>query len=93
MSSYNQDLPPVPPRDAPAEPLWSVGTIVAVGTALLAVLVSFGLPVDDDQQAKLLGLLLVAAPLVVAGIGRLKVWSPKTVNRIVTAERAKAAGR
>ncbi len=87
------DLPPVPPRDAPAEPLLSVGTIVSVLSAVVALIVALGLPISDDVQAKLMALIIVLAPLVVAGIGRIRVWSPKTVNRVVAAERAKAAGR
>lgn len=47
------------------EPVITVATVVSAATALLAVLVAFGLPVTDTQQAALLGVVAVAAPLVV----------------------------
>ncbi len=80
--------PPLPPPGAPSEPLLSVGFLTAAFAALLACMVSFGVPVNDDQQAKLLALILILAPLIVAGIGRLRVWSPASVRRAVLAERA-----
>lgn len=84
--------PPLPPPYAPKEPLLTVGTITTVAAALLAAVVSFGLNVNDDQQAKLLALILVVAPLIVAVVGRVKAWSPASVRRAVLAERAKAGG-
>lgn len=85
------DLPSVPPRNAPEEPLISAGLLTTLAAALLAALVSFGVPVNDDQQAKLLALILVLAPLIVAGVGRFRTWSPASVRRVVDAERANTA--
>ncbi len=86
---HQSDLPPVPPPKAPTEPLLTVGTITTIAAAAIAALVAFGLHIDDDQQAKLLGLIAVLAPLIVAGIGRLRTWSPATVRKIALAERAR----
>ena len=66
----------------PAEPLVTTGTITAAVTAVIALIVAFGLPVSDDQQAAILGIVGVAAPLIVAFIGRSKVFSPRTVARL-----------
>lgn len=70
---------PTPP---PSEPLWSVGGITAAVTAVLALVTAFGLPLTDAQQAAILGVAAVAAPLVVALVGRGKVFSPATVARL-----------
>lgn len=82
-------VPPVPLQGAPGEPLLTVGTITTLATAALACLVAFRLPVDNNQQAQLLGLIAVLAPLIVAGVGRLRTWSPASVRKIALAERAK----
>ncbi len=87
------DPAPLPPPNAPEEPLLSTGTVTTVAAALLAALVSFGLPVDDDQQAKLLALILVLAPLIVAAVGRLRDWSPASVRKAILEERARAGGQ
>jgi hypothetical protein len=55
------------------EPAVTTGTITAIVTALIAVLVAFGLPLTSDQQDAILGLIAVAAPLVAAVIIRPKV--------------------
>lgn len=86
-----EPVPPLPPANAPSEPLLTAGTIVTVFSAVLAAVVSFGLDVSDDQQAKLLGVLLVLAPLLVAAVGRLRAWSPASVRKLVEQERARAA--
>lgn len=77
------DLPQVPGPNASAEPLINVGTITAAGVAVLALLVSFGVSLDDDRQAAVLGIVAVIAPLVVAVVGRARVWSPESVRRLV----------
>lgn len=64
-------------------PLLAVGTVTAAATAVVAVLVSFGVPLTDDQQAAVLGLVGVLAPLVVAAVGRSRVYAPATVARLL----------
>lgn len=77
------DLPPVPGPNAPAEPLVTVGSLVAAAVAVLALLVSLGADIDDDRQTAILGVVAVIAPLVVALVGRGKVFSPDSVRRLV----------
>ena len=77
------DTPATPPPNAPQEPLLTVGAITAVATALVGALVAFGLPLSNDQQAALLGLVAVVAPLVVAVWGRTRVYAPATVRALV----------
>ncbi|MFI1197681.1 hypothetical protein ACH4T9_31095 [Micromonospora sp. NPDC020750] len=72
---------------APSEPLFTVGVLTAAVTAVLALLVAFGLPVSDGQQSAILGLVAVLAPLVVSLVGRGRVWSPATVARVAAPRR------
>lgn len=75
------------PDPASAQPLLSVGTITAIGTALVGALVAFGLDLTDDQQSAILAVLGVAAPIVVALWGRRRVYAPATVARLLAARR------
>lgn len=75
------------PRPA-SEPVLNRGAIVAAVTALLALLVAFGVPLSDGQQAAILGLIAAAAPLVAAVWARRSVDSPATVARKVAAARS-----
>ncbi|MFF3853694.1 hypothetical protein [Micromonospora sp. NPDC002575] len=77
------------PAHAPAasEPLLTVGGVTAAGAAVLSLLVAFGLPVSDDQQTALLGLVAVLAPLVVAVLARGRVYSPATVADLLARHR------
>ncbi len=81
--------PPVPGPGAPAEPVLSAASVVTVATAILAALVAFGLPVDANQQAALLGAIAVVAPVILGLIARSKAWAPRTVRQTVQAEVAK----
>lgn len=71
------------PDPSSREPLISVGTITAVVTAILALLVAFGLNLSDDQQAAVLGFIAVAAPVAVALAARGKVYAPATVAQML----------
>ncbi|MEV6801323.1 hypothetical protein AB0M91_23695 [Micromonospora rifamycinica] len=75
------------PESAPTEPLLTVGSLTALVTAVLALVVAFGLPVSDDQQTAILGVVAVVAPLVVMAVGRSRVWSPATVARLMSGRR------
>jgi hypothetical protein len=55
------------------EPLITRAGITAAAAAVVAVLVAFGLDLTDDQQRAILGVVAVAAPLVVAVVTRHKV--------------------
>jgi len=52
------------------EPLFTVATITAAVTAVLALLAAFGLDLTGDQRTAILGVVAVLAPLVVATIAR-----------------------
>ncbi|WP_405114367.1 hypothetical protein OG559_09400 [Micromonospora sp. NBC_01405] len=77
---------PVPTSTA-TEPLFTVGGIIAAGTAVISLLVAFGLPLSANQQTAVLGLVAVLAPLVVAVIARGRVYSPATVARLLDSRR------
>lgn len=81
----HETLPAVPSSDAPTEPLLSVGTITAAAVAVLAALVAFGVDLDDDRQAAILGIVAVLAPILTAAAGRSHVFAPKTVAKMVAA--------
>lgn len=55
------------------EPLWTVAGITAAASAVIALLVAFGLPVTEAQTSAVLGVVAVLAPAVVAMIARSKV--------------------
>ena len=55
------------------EPLISVSSIVAAATAVIALLVAFGVPLTEDQKVAILGLVGVLAPVIVALVTRGKV--------------------
>ena len=55
------------------EPLISISSIVAAATAVIALLVAFGVPLTEDQKVAILGLVGVLAPVIVALVTRGKV--------------------
>ena len=55
------------------EPLLTVAGLTAAATAILSALVAFGLDLSTDQTAALMGLVAVAAPLIVAAATRSRV--------------------
>ena len=55
------------------EPLISISSIVAGATAIVALLVAFGVPLTEDQKVAILGLVGVLAPVIVALVTRGKV--------------------
>lgn len=76
-----------PTPHSPSEPLLTVGAITAAVVALLALLVAFGVHMSNDQRAAILGVVAAIAPLVTAIIGREHVWSPRSVARLLAADR------
>ena len=70
------------------EPLLTVGGITSAVSALLGLLVAFDvLHPTPAQTESLLWIAAVVAPLVVAWLGRKRVYSPATVSKLI----AKAA--
>lgn len=55
------------------EPLVTVATITAAVTAVLSLLVAFGIDLSADKQTAILGVVAVAGPLIVAAFARGKV--------------------
>ena len=55
------------------EPLITAGAITGAVTAVIALVVAFGVDVTEDQQAAILGVVAVIAPAVVALWSRRKV--------------------
>lgn len=56
-----------------SEPIVTTGWISALVTAVIGLLVAFGLPLTDEQQVAVLGLTAVVAPIIVALVGRRSV--------------------
>jgi hypothetical protein len=75
------------PNTSSTEPLVTVATITALAAAALGLAVTFGLHLAPDQQAAVLGVVGVLAPVVVAVWGRRRVYSPATVVRLLAAAR------
>lgn len=88
-SNYQPERHP-PPYDSQAaivgnmkrEPLWTVAGIVAAVAAIITLATSFGLSITAEQHEAILGVVAVAAPLIVAWVGRGRVYSPDTVDRL-----------
>lgn len=91
MSVVDSPVPLTPEPGAPKEPLLTVGTVTAAGSAVLALVVAFGLHLSDAQTGAILTVLTVAAPFLVAVIGRSRVFAPRTVRAMVG--RAARTGR
>lgn len=64
------------------EPVISTATVTSAVTALVALLVAFGLPLTDEQQVAILGATAVVAPLVVIYARRWTVPSAQVVERV-----------
>ena len=65
------------------EPLVTLASITAGATALLGLLVAFGVPLTEEQQVAVLAVVAVAAPFVVALAGRGKVTPNASVVEYV----------
>ena len=74
------------------EPLVTLASITAGVTALLALLVAFGIPITQEQQVAILGVAAVAAPFVVAVAGRGRVTPNGSVVERVDSEGTVLAG-
>ncbi len=55
------------------EPAVTIGTVTALVSAVLALLVTFGVDISDDQQNAILALVGVLAPIVAGVLIRRKV--------------------
>jgi hypothetical protein len=64
------------------EPLITVGSIVAIVSAVLVFLKSFGVDISDSQQEAIRNLIAILAPIVLALVARQFVYSPASVEKI-----------
>lgn len=64
------------------EPLAIVGTIGSLVTAFIVLMQSFGIPLTDEQSTAITNFVAIAAPIVVALIGRQFVFSPNTTEKL-----------
>lgn len=64
------------------EPAITVASITAAVTAILALLVAYGFDVSDEQQQAILGIVAVAAPIIVGIVTRQNVWAPASVETV-----------
>lgn len=71
------------------EPLITVATVTGLASAIITLLVAFGVGLTADQTKALLGLVSVLAPLIVAFIARRKV-TPLSDPRNAAGERLSA---
>lgn len=72
------------------EPLLTIGVIGSLVTSAIVLLQSFGVPITDAQSTALNNFVAIAAPLVIALVGRSFVWSPSSVQNV--AEHAASTG-
>lgn len=80
----------VPTGVTKTEPAISIGSITAAITAVLALLVAYGVDISQEQQVAILGVAAVVAPVVVGIITRFNVYSPASAQR--AANEAAATG-
>src|SRR5690606_37607115 len=92
MSQHTDSLPidtrtpvtrPVPQGAMASEPATIVGTITAAATAIIALLVAFGMDHRDEKQLAMRGVVAVAAPVIAAVVIRGKVYARKTAQEVV----------
>ncbi len=68
------------------EPARAVGSVVAVATALVGVLVAFGVGINDTQARAVVALVIAlgaAAPFIAGMLIRNRVYSPATVAKML----------
>lgn len=86
MTQHNFDATPnlatVPKGAMQTEPALSVGSIIAAVTAIIALLVAFGLDISEEQQTAILGVVAVLAPVIATVVTRSKVYSPASTTKI-----------
>ena len=73
------------------EPLVTIGAIGSLIGAVIVLLQTFGVPITDAQSQAINNLVVIAAPILVALIGRQFVFAPATVDKIVTGEESSPA--
>lgn len=73
------------------EPLVTLGVIGSLIGSAIVLMQSFGVPISDQQSQAINQFVVIAAPLVIALIGRSFVFSPNSVKDV--AESAAQTGQ
>jgi hypothetical protein len=73
----------VNPNENSGEPALSVGGVAAAVGSVITLLVAFGVDLTEAQTKAILGVVLIAGPLVLAAITRAKVYAPATVAKLL----------
>lgn len=71
------------PSSTSTEPALSVGGVAAAVGALLTLLIAFGVDLSEAQTEAILGVVLIAGPVVLAAITRGRVYAPASVARLL----------
>lgn len=84
--------PPVPPdpTDHRTDPLLLRAAFVAIAGAVLTVVAAFGLDLSRGQREAIIGAVAVIGPIVLGIWARRHVYSPQTVNTLLTAAKTPA---
>ncbi len=75
------------------EPAVIVAATTAVAVAVVGLLVAFGVPMTEDQQAAVLGVVGALAPIVAGVVTRHFVYAPATVTDTVARAAAAMSAR
>lgn len=65
------------------EPALTIGGVGAAVAATVTLLVSFGVPITQEQTVAILGVVASVGPLVAAVLIRRKVWSPASLAAVL----------
>lgn len=74
------------------EPVVTSAVVVALVAALIGLLVAFGVNVTDEQKVAILGVVTIAAPLVLAWVVRRKVTPTQNVAAAINQQGNTVAG-
>lgn len=77
------DVPAVPDPQA-TEPAVTVATVSGAVAAILALLISFGVPLSADQRGAILAVLAAVVPLIAGWVTRGRVYAPATVTALLS---------
>lgn len=61
------------------EPAFILGAVGTAAASVMALLIAFGLDLNQDQQLAILRVIAGVGPLVLGLVIRLKVWAPANV--------------
>ena len=75
------------PDPSKSEPLAGVGAVTAAVSAVLGMLVTFGMPLTPAETGSILTAIAAVAPIVVWAWGRRKVFSPAMVHMMLAARK------